>query len=153
MKKEEKVITLKYISRWLETDGVKLPEYKYKQVMMAHTRRYHNCLFLLAGLNSSCRDLLDYLCERMDKNNSVHSNKAVREDFVGFVAGITNGYVRYSDVTVKKAFATLSDKLLLIPRGRGTYTVNPEFFSRREEKDRLDQIKVILEFNKDDVYE
>lgn len=148
--KKDKVVTLKYTHRIVEeADGIKIPEYRYRQIVMNFTKRYHNCLYQLAGLNSSCRDLLDYLCERMDENNMVHSNKAIREDFVDFISTITSGSVVYSDVTVKKAFATLSYKSLLLPRTRGSYQVNPEFFFRREEEERLRQIRLVLEFDED----
>lgn len=141
----EKVITLKYLDKWIDEDGCKIPEYRYKQIVTAHTKRYHNCLYLLAGLNSSSRDLMDYLCEKMDQNNFVHSNETVREDFIQFIKRITGDKVEYSHPTVKKSFKILSDKGLLIPRGRGSYIVNPEFFFRKDEKDRLDAIRLILE--------
>ena len=142
----EKVISLKYLNKWMEEDGIKLPDYRYKQIVTAYTKRYHNCLYLLAGLNSSTRDLMDYLCEKMDQNNNVHSNETVREDFIQFISRITGQKVEYSHATVKKAFKILSDKGLLIPKGRGSYVVNPEFFYRKDEKERLEAVRLILEF-------
>lgn len=147
----EKIISLKYLHKWIDEGGIKLPDYRYKQVVTSYTKRYHNCLYLLAGLKSSSRDLMDYLCERMDGNNNVYSNEAVREDFIQFVRKITGGEVEYSHVTVKKAFKILTEKGLLIPRGRGSFIVNPEFFFRKEEKDRLDAIRLVLEFKNDQV--
>lgn len=151
MKTGEKTISLKYLYQWIDEDGIRLPEYRYKQITTNHTKRYHNCLYLLAGLNSSCRDLMDYLCERMDNNNHVHSNETVREDFIDFIRRITGDNVEYSHATVKKAFKILTDKGLLISLGRGSYMVNPEFFFRREEKDRLEAIRLVLEFKSDSI--
>lgn len=142
----EKVVTVRYVKQWEELAGQKYAKFGFKKVVSTSTRRYHNCLYLLAGLNSSCRDLMDYLCEKMDKNNLVYSNEAVRESFIEFIKKITNGEVQYTHPTVKKAYNVLAGKGLLIARSRGTYVVNPEFFFRQGEKQRIEAIKMVLEF-------
>lgn len=146
----DRVVTVHYVAAIEDLAGYKHRKLGYKQVTTSCTKRYHNCLYLLAGLNSSCRDLMDYLCERMDKNNLVHSNEAVRENFIEFISKITNGEVAYSHPTVKKAFNTLAQKGLLLSRTRGTYLVNPEYFFRLGEKQRIEAIRMVLEFKEEE---
>ena len=148
--KKEKTVSLKYIYRVVEEAGIKIPEYRYKQIMMNFTKRYHNCLYQLAGLSSSARDLLDYLTERMDDNNIVYSSAITRKNFLEFIEGITDGKITYSDSTVKKAFASLVEKKILFPKGRGAFQVNPEYFWKQNEEKRMDQIQLELEFNRED---
>jgi hypothetical protein len=144
--KVDKVVWVKYISELEDLSGYMHPKYKSKQVITACTKRYHNCLYLLMGLSASCRDLMDYLCEQMDSENHVHSNETVRATFIAFVDKVTKSEIQYTQSTVKKAFNILASKGLIIPKSRGTYIVNPEYFFRKGEKDRIEAIKVVLEF-------
>lgn len=143
MKKE---INIAYIKGWAVSDEVLTPVYGHKRVSRLFTKHYHNAIFLLAGLNSSSRDLLEFLIQRMDQENVVLSNAKVREDFIKLIHMATDGNVTYTHNTVKKAFGTLAAKKLILPRKvRGSYTVNPEYFFKHDEKDRISQIKIILE--------
>ena len=82
----------------------------------------------------------------MDGNNVVLSNAKVREDFILLIERATEGDVTYTHNTVKKAFQTLVKKNLIIPREqRGSYTVNPEYFFKKDDRERIQQIKLILE--------
>jgi DNA-binding transcriptional regulator YhcF (GntR family) len=82
----------------------------------------------------------------MDTNNVVLSNAKIREDFIFIINKATNGELTYTHNTVKKAFQILVKKNLLVTRKqRGSYIVNPEYFFKRDEKDRIKQIKLILE--------
>ena len=82
----------------------------------------------------------------MDGANVVQSNTKVRDDFISLIERATGGEISYTHNTVKKAFQTLVKKNLIITRNhRGSYTVNPEYFFKKDEKDRIQQIKLILE--------
>lgn len=131
--------------------GYILPEYAHKDIVMNYTKRYHNCIFLLARLNQCSRDLIDWLTEQMDENNIIYSNIIVRKKFIDFIASITgkdneDDRVIYSDNTIKAAFKTLSDKGLLISKSKGVFLVNPEYFFKGDEKDRINKIVLKLEF-------
>jgi hypothetical protein len=143
-----KKVKIKYVAGWLEESGYKIPKFGYKEISGVHTKRYHNCLYLLAGLNASCRDLMDFLCEVMDKDNKIYSNEKVRQDFIGFISGLTRQEVVYTHNTVKKAYRILSEKSLLIPLTRGVFMVNPEFFFKKGDKERIEAIELILNFEK-----
>jgi len=143
----KKTIHIKYVKEWAVSDDKLLsPIYGHKSVTRAFTKHYHNAIYLLAGLNSSSRDLLEFLIQRMDTDNIVQSNAKVREDFIELIGNATKGKVSYTHNTVKKAFAILSSKKLLLPRKiRGSYKVNPEYFFKKDENERMHQIKIVLE--------
>lgn len=143
MKKE---VNITYIKGWAHSEGFYEPIHGHKKVNTLFTKHYHNAIYLLAGLNASSRDLLEFLIQRMDKDNVVQSNTKVREDFMTLIYNATRGDITYSHNTIKKAFQVLVKKNLLLTREtRGSYIVNPEYFFKQDEKDRIQQIKLILE--------
>ena len=66
MKKE---VNITYIKEWALTDGIHRPIHGYAKVGTLFTKHYHSAIFLLAGLNASSRDLLEFLIQRMDGAN------------------------------------------------------------------------------------
>jgi len=62
------------------------------------------------------------------------------------IAKITDSRVVYSHAAVKKAFNILAKKELILSQGRGSYQLNPEFFFNRTEKERIEAIRMVLEF-------
>jgi hypothetical protein len=137
---------VKYIKDYIDNEGVLLPDEGYKNVVMSHTKRYHNCLFLLVGLRGCSRDLMDFLTEQMDNDNLVRSDSIIRKKFMDFVNGITKGEVTYSEPSVKRAFRVLEEKGLIRSQTRGVFRVNPEYFIKNDDTKRLDLIKLELEF-------
>ncbi|MDC6350755.1 replication/maintenance protein RepL [Zeaxanthinibacter sp. PT1] len=145
----DRTVKLKYLDGWkIHEDGIKTPIYKYKHVSKTHYKRYYNTLCIVAGVGGAARNVLDYLCERMDNNNHVHSNANMRAQFIKDIAKWTGNELVYTDASVKKAIHTLVKKQLLLKTGtRGTLIVNPEFFFKAEEQQRLDKIQMLLEFS------
>lgn len=145
---KEKTVKIKYVASWkVHEDDILTPNYAYKNVQRNHYKRYYNCLCLLAGVGGAARNVLDYLCERMDNNNYVHSNAAMREQFIQDIKAWTGGKLHYTDASVKKAIYVLVQKDLLVKTGsRGTLMVNPEYFFKADELQRLDSIQMLLEF-------
>lgn len=144
----DKTIKVKYLKGWkIHEDGIKTPIYRYKNISQGSYKRYYNTLCLVAGIGGSARNVLDYFCERMDNNNIVHSNAAMREQFIDDMDKWTAGEKTYTDSAVKKAIHTLVTKgLLLKTDKRGTLTVNPEYFFKSDETSRINKISMILEF-------
>lgn len=167
--KKQKELKVKYIKGYRMEHGVKYPVYDYINTITSHTKRYHNCLYLLAGLNGCARDLLDYLTENMDKDNLVTNSRQYRENFISTIKHLTSNLVDdnnipidptiYKDDTVNKAFQRLAEsripinntkeQSLIIPIGRGTYMVNPMFFSKNNDDRREHIIRLVFEKNKD----
>jgi predicted transcriptional regulator len=102
-------------------------------------------MYALAGLAACPRDLIDYLCERMDSNNIVFSNAKVRDNFKDIIYKVSGFETVYQDATIKRAFHALVKKNLLI-RGdkRGTYIVNPLYYSKNENKERIQLIENLV---------
>lgn len=143
--------SIEYIKELYEEDGVILAKKEFISVTTSCTKRYHNCIYLLFNLANSTRNLLDYLCENMDENNMIRSDIYIINNFIEFISKVTKGKVNYSVNTVKSSFMKLKKKGLLIQLSRGMFKVNPKFFFRGDEKDRLNQIKLLIMFdnNKD----
>lgn len=154
--KKFKKKTVKYksepVKEWSEDDNdwVILPKWAHQQVVCSHTKRYHNCLYLLAGLGSCARDLMDFITEEMDSNNVICTNEYFRGKFIKFIQDIKKekGEVTlsYGHSTVKRALTVLFDKNLIRPMRRGYSMVNPKYFFRNDDSKRLDKIKLQLEF-------
>jgi hypothetical protein len=147
-KKTKKLI--KYCSQLItdEATGYLLPEYSHSNIVMSATKRYHNCLYLLAKLNNCSRSLIDWLSEQMDIDNIIYSNAVVRQKYIDYILKITSGDIKYVDITVKKAFKTLSERGLILKQQRGVFQVNPEYFFIGTEKERENKIVLRLEFEK-----
>lgn len=145
----KKELKIKYQSGWTKERELLFPKYDYISVTNSHTKRYHNCLYLLLGLNGCCRGLLDYLTENMDKDNCVYNTKESRSNFIETVKKVTNGEEVYKDDTVNKAYQKLAEKDLLISKGRGTYQVNPEFFMKNDDGKRPIMLQLLFEEGKD----
>jgi len=137
-KKTQKVY---YTQQVIDDGGVRIPIRKSKDVICSFTKRYHNSLYLLVGLPSSSRDLLDYLCEHADQNNMVASNLKLRMDYIRFISDISSKTIIYSDATVKKALSTLIKRGLVITMSRGLVQVNPEYFYGLTESKRINLIQ------------
>ena len=130
--------------KWADADGVTHCEFDTKDIVGSHTKRYHNCLYLLAGLSSCARDLMDYITEQMDSDNVVSTNEHFREKFIKFISA--NSEVSYSDSSVKRSLRLLTEKGLLRQKKRGYSVVNPEFFFKNDDKRRFELIKIELQF-------
>jgi hypothetical protein len=66
---------LAYTKDFSVEEGIIIPKEAYKSIVRSHTKRYHNCLYLLAGLNTCARNLMDFLTEQMRADNIVYSNE------------------------------------------------------------------------------
>ena len=141
----KKTVVINYVKEWKVQEGIKIPETGYKKVDNTFIKQYNNAIYLLAGLNKSARDLLDYLIRLMDNQNMVASNFKIRDDFISFVSKCTDGDIMYTHNTVKKAFATLLKKeLILQGEKRGLYKVNPEYFFKEGNRERIEEISLVL---------
>lgn len=145
-----KKINVTYTESYVDSEGIKIPKYNTRQYVTSHTKRYHNCLYLLAGITGCARNLIDYLAQVMDKNNMIYSNSTARKSFIN---EMKRGSVEYKDDTVKKAFKELKDKNFLLPDAIGSYQVNPKYFMKNNDDKRAELIKVILDFDPNKVEE
>ena len=133
-------------------DEIKKPRFQYQSIEQEYVKRYHTVFAILAGLSPCARDFMEYLVNNMNDDNIVTTNEYTRSNFLSVLKSATmtslGEYVTYSDSNVKKAIQTLVDRNCLIKKGRGIYIVNPEIYfnPRGTQRDRMDNIKMILEF-------
>ena len=149
----KKVGILSYISGWrYQEDGtidpVKVGLQHDETIVMDHTKRFHNCLYLLAGLTPCARNLMDWLTEEMSDTNIVYHTADSRKVFNEFIRTITNKQVSYADQSIKSAWGELSRAGLIIARPtRATFMVHPKFFWRGTDKDRILKIMAKITFD------
>ena len=149
-------LVINYYSGWTykEDGGMQLrvaDEHK-EVVVMSHTKRFHNCLYLLAGLSPCARNLMDWLTEEMTDTNIVYHTAGSRKIFNEFIGSITNGSVNYADQTIKQAWGELNKVGLLIAKStKATFMVHPKFFFKGNDKDRINKIIAQLTFDNEGV--
>lgn len=132
-----------------EIDGVPYLEYEYDYIKANTncTKRYHNALCLLMGINGCPHHLIDWLSDNMTKGGYVSNNEITRKAFIGFHKTYKkDGNKEYSEHAVIKAFKRLSDDGFLIPINKGTYQINPMFYFSSTENERIRSIKYMMEF-------
>jgi hypothetical protein len=152
---KEKIVSMenkvKYVSGIRTFGNEVFPERTTKNIESRFVQKYFNILSYLGGLNSCSRDLIDYLTEVMDEDNIVYNNAIIRNNFLTYMKEVTlkkeGTFVVYSDVNIRKSFQTLQEKECLLKLTKGMYKVNPEIFFRGGEKDRIESIKFVMEFN------
>lgn len=134
------------VERDREGNEYKVPVTNYYTVTNMCTKKYHNCLYILMSMDGCPRNLIEYLAEKMDENNIVYNTKEARQEFINFIEYISKGQMTYSDNTVKKAIMQLSNKGLLINKGKSRHQVNPEYLFKGEEQKRITLIQENLTF-------
>lgn len=146
---KKRVTVFKYVDGTiLEDDGILTFIEKTKPIVLNSAKRYYNCLYLLTGLPPLARDLMDYLVEEMNEENTVYNNINSRRKFIDFIALITSKGGPHeepkiwSDQRVKESFGILANRGLLIAKERGVYKVNPEYFFVGSDQKRLDDIVI-----------
>ena len=109
---------------------------------------YYSAIYALVGIPDYARDMMDYCLTMMDEDNMVVVNAIFKERFKGFVSYITGELIKpHSDSSIKRGIQILKERSLLIDTGyRGVYVVNPEFFFRKEEEQRIKAIKLMMRF-------
>ena len=152
VKKKFSNVSVKYVSDWRvefeQEEPIFLAEYSYSHAVRSHSKRYHNSLYLLAGLSMCARNLMDYITEEMNEENLVYTNAYFRKGFIKTLQGTTNNGVVYSDSSVKKALGLLTSKGLIRNLQRGASRVNPKYFWKNDDTDRVQAISMELRFEK-----
>lgn len=154
---------VKYIHRIDDVAGIKTPRRDYYDVNDNFVKTYQDALAIILCLPDCASSLIQYLASKMSEENIVHHNKFTRENFNKYIYSIWLKHFKeqgeddahemaqektYKDNTIKKSFATLTEKKLLIPKTRGMYIVNPEYFFKKGEEARYKKIKMTLEIQK-----
>lgn len=149
MNKNKDSITFDYIDGHFSKNGILTPMFKSKAIKMTNTKRFHNCLYIILGLSKCQRLLMDWLSEEMDIDNMITHDEYLRAKFIKFISSIqVEGKVlKYEDQTVANAFnGIVKSNDLLLKKAKGKYMVNPEYYWRGKDEDRIATIMMNIEF-------
>lgn len=145
---ENKIVD--YIDGHALKEGILRPTTKTKEIKMTNTKRFHNCLYLILGLSKCQRLLMDWLSEEMDDDNMIISDEHMRSKFIKFISSINveGKKLSYSDQTVANAFSDLANREdLLMRKAKGRYRINPEYYWRGNDEDRINAIMMQIQFD------
>jgi len=134
----------------LEGDTL-MPVQKEELVMISGTKRFHNCLYLILGVNKLQRILMDWISEEMDDRNMIRNDSHTRGMFASFLTEIQidGQNVKYTDQSIANAFHGLYKSGLLIRHNKSVYQVNPKYYWRGSDKERIEVIMMNIQFNSD----
>lgn len=150
---------VKYVKAFVLKDEIRKPVNTSKKVYISSVKRYNGVLFDLMALRHSERLVMDWFADNMDKNNEVFHNSVIRQRIQdAHHAALLRMAKReflspkeiralkvISEVSIVKAVGHLKKIGLLILKQRGLYIVNPEYFFRGRESDRIKKLKMVLE--------
>ena len=154
---------VKHVHRIDDVGGEKIPRRSYHSVNDSFVKTYQDALAIVLCLPDCASSLIQYLASKMSDDNVVHHNKFTRESFNKYIYSIWLDHFKqegeenphelakektYKDNTIKKSFSTLAEKNLIVPKTRGVYIVNPEYFFKKGEEARYKKIKMTLEIQK-----
>jgi hypothetical protein len=143
-----KSINVKYLEKYVDDDGILIPNWKTKQFSTESYKVYDNVQYKLAKLDKCATLLFHYLCEQMDSSNNIVHVQALRKGFIAH-ANKNLGHP-FEDDTVKKAFSKLVKQLLIINYDvKSDFTINPRHVFKGSEEQRKKLIQTLIKtFNK-----
>ncbi len=151
---KNKYTTITYASDYFidKETGIKLPFIKNKKVVITSVRRFNNCLHKTASLPSSARNLLDYIIQKMSRENEIENSFLFRQDYLEMMS--SNCGIKYAVDTVNKGFQVLKQNNILISfdKKRGVYIVNPMFFFCGTDYNRKKLLQKMLNATPDGKY-
>lgn len=132
--------------------GFIIPVFASKKIVINSTRRFNNNMHKTASLPSSARNLLDFIIQRMNKDNEIENSYLFKQDFLAFMRKDCG--IRYEQDTVNKGFQLLKKADLLISFGekRSVYIVNPLYFFNSTESNRKKLLQKMLNATPDGKY-
>lgn len=149
----------------LGDEGIVHPSFGQVKVEGEFIKQYKNTLYRVLTLPHCARILMDYLLETSGKKGVVGSTKLTRDRFNDAYEGAWKDFFiseglepylaeeeafkkRFKDNTIAHSYTHLVKRRLLIKIERGSYQINPEYFFSDSEKERLQKIKMVLEFER-----
>lgn len=126
-----------------ETNKVKTIVYSTENINTEFTKYYKGASDLVLLTNGCARYLVDYICNNITDTHLVRNDVQAREAFTQY----TKKYnVTYADSSIYAGFKQLVELDILVQLRKGLYIINPVYFYKGNEQDRLECVKKILEF-------
>jgi len=111
-------------------------------------QHYFNSQHLMYKLGKDSRAFYDYLCERMDHENSITIDAALKASFVTHFSVLTSKKKKIKASSLSTYAAKLSDLGLLIPIGNlrsAFYCINPKFAFKGTKAGRVALLQLLIE--------
>lgn len=137
---------VKYISEIKESNGIKIPVYKFVDVETDFTKQYKNSISSLFKLTPLATKYILFVTENMNNENIYTNNKYNKLKFIDVLKEAEDKVPNIG--SLDKVAIELINKGFLFSLERGTYLVNPELFWKDNEKARINTIKLTLEFER-----
>lgn len=145
----KKIKQLRYITGIDEnksSESILIPKWKVERIETSHVKMYQNALKILPELSPATREVLDFVVHEMDRRNFISNDTSLKKNFQYLQK--KHGRVQYTNGTINKSFSELLEKEILVKGksyGRGTYRVNPIYFSKVSEQERIEQLRAMRE--------
>ena len=144
MAKKQKIVKYLSVKKDSLSNEIVKVGFKSLKIESEGVKRYFNTIAHLFKLSKSDRLLLDFIVERMDGGNVIANSIKFRNDF-GLLLKKVNSPT-YSKSTIHKGFSNLVREGILIRHDkRALFYVNPKFYFKGTEQERIKLIREILE--------
>lgn len=146
MKKTKQLRYVTGIDENKSSESILIPKWKIERIETSHVKMYQNALKILPELSPSTREILDFIVYEMDRRNFISNDTSLKKNFRDNQKKIKR--TQYTNGTINKSFSELLDKHILVKGksyGRGVYRVNPIYFSKVSERERINQLRSMRE--------
>lgn len=134
---------IKYITGMEEVNEIKTVIYSTKSVNTEFIKYYKGASDLVLLTNGCARYLVDYICNNVTDTHLIRNDVQARALFAEYMKKYKT---TYAESSIYAAFKQLVELDILIQLRKGLYIINPVYFYKGNEQDRLECVKKILEF-------
>lgn len=146
--------TVVYTSKIVtDEDGDKFPVHRKVRVDVSHTKVYDAAWDKLFLVGACAKGLMGFIVREMDSEGMIRNDIHTKRSFRLHIKKLTEDRINYSEASMNIAFSELAKTELLTTKGKGLFKVNPLYFYRNSDSNRLDVLKEEFEYKDNKQYE